>query len=120
MALDVYFRRDIANILRATACASEGAAGLALELLGEAGLVGGDPIGDAARIGAEQLGDGIPQERLLQVYRQGVRHALVSVGLAFGLEPVGLAGIGTPPRPGVSPPLAGLLWAEAPPESSSS
>jgi hypothetical protein len=100
MALDVYFRRDIANILRATACASEGAAGLALELLGDAEL------GDA----------GISQERLLQVYRQGVRHALVSVGLAFGLEPVGLAGIGTPPRPGVSPPLAGLLWAEAPSE----
>jgi len=104
MALDVYFRRDIANILRATACASEGAAGLALELLGDASLVD-----DATLSGA-----GVPQERLLQVYRQGVRHALVSVGLAFGLEPVGIA---APPRPGVSPPLAGLLWAEAPPKA---
>jgi len=31
--------------------------------------------------------------------------------LAFGLEPVGVA---TPPRPGMSTPLAGLLWAEIP------
>ena len=96
MGLDVYFRRDIANILRATACASEGSAGLALELARES---------SAATV---------PTEKLLQVYRQGVRHALVSVGLAFGLEPVG---VGAQPRPGASPPLAGLLWAEAPHES---
>ena len=97
MGLDVYFRRDIANVLRATACASEGSAGLALELVGDVDL----PLTD------------IPAEKLLLVYRQGVRQALVSVGLAFGLEPVGA---GTQPRPGVSPPLAGLLWAEAPQE----
>ena len=101
MGLDVYFRRDIANILRATACASEGAAGLALELVGDAELC------------AKPDSVGIPQEKMLQMYRQGVAHALVSVGLAFGLEPVGA---GAPPRPGVSPPLAGLLWAEAPHE----
>ena len=96
MGLDVYFRRDIANVLRATACASEGSAGLALELVSEPDLAHeSDP------------------EKLLQVYRQGVRHALVSVGLAFGLEPVGA---GAQPRPGASPPLAGLLWAEAPHE----
>jgi hypothetical protein len=98
VGLDVYFRRDIANVLRATACASEGSAGLALELVG-------DPELRAA---------GIPPEKLLQVYRQGVRHALVSVGLAFGLEPVGP---GAQPRPEVSSALAGLLWAEVPHES---
>jgi len=99
VGLDVYFRRDIANILRATACASEGSAGLALELMGDAALY------------AKSDGAALLQEQLLQVYRQGVRHALVSVGLAFGLEPVG---VHTPPRPGASQPLAGLLWAEIP------
>jgi hypothetical protein len=96
MGLDVYFRRDIANVLRATACASEGSAGLALELVRK-----------------DTLAHELDQEKLLQVYRQGVRHALVSVGLAFGLEPVGA---GAQPRANVSPPLAGLLWAEAPPD----
>jgi hypothetical protein len=93
LGLDVYRRQDIANVLRATAAASEGSAGLALE------LVSGDD---------ELVAD---PEKLLQVYRQGVCHALVSMGLAFGLEPVRA---GAQPRPGVSPPLAGLLWAEAP------
>lgn len=101
MGLDVYFRRDIANILRATACASESSAGLALELVGEQSAL-------VREGGLASEGD---PEKLLQVYRQGVRHALVSVGLAFGLEPVGA---GAQPRPGVSPPLAGLLWAETP------
>ena len=101
MGLDVYFRRDIANVLRATACASEGSAGLALELLGEHG----DPASKEALAGE------LDPEKMLQVYRQGMRHALISVGLAFGLEPVGA---GAKPRPGASPPLAGLLWAEAP------
>lgn len=97
MGLDVYFRRDIANVLRATACASDGSARLALEIIGE----------------PEDLTAQSDQEKLLQVYRQGVRHALVSVGLAFGLDLV-------VPRqrhnPGTSPHLAGLLWAEAPDE----
>jgi hypothetical protein len=97
MGLDVYFRRDIANILRATACASEGSAGLALELVCEIG----DP------------GHEHDHEKLLQVYRQGVRQALLSVGLAFGLEPVGAS---VQPRPGAPPPLAGLLWDEVPRE----
>ena len=97
MSLDVYFRRDIANILRATARASEGAAGLAIELLGDAGLitVAGQPVE-------------ITQEQLLQVYRRGVRHALVAVGLGFGLEPVGPDA----EKAQVGQPLAGLLWAE--------
>ena len=71
MGLDVFFRRDIANILRATACASEGSASLALKLVCEA-----------------QLTREADPEKLMQIYRQGVRHTLVSVGLAFGLEPM--------------------------------
>jgi hypothetical protein len=99
VGLDVYFRRDIANILRATACATESSAGLALELVSE----------------RERTGEpGVSSEELLCAYRQGVRHALVAVGLAFGLEPVGT---GTPVRPGVSPAPAGSLWAEVPRES---
>ena len=38
MGLDVYFRRDIANILRATACASGGSTRLASDLLGDPDL----------------------------------------------------------------------------------
>jgi hypothetical protein len=72
--------------------------GLALELLGEHGdLIG--PDGE------------IDQEKLLQVYRQGVRNTLLSVGLAFGLEPVGPS---IQRKSGVAPGLAGLLWAESP------
>jgi hypothetical protein len=95
VGLDVYFRRDIANVLRATACASEGSVGLALELSSA----------------SQETGD---QEKMLQAYRQGIRHALVSVGFAFGLEPVGT---GAQQKPGASPALAGLLWAESPPEA---
>jgi len=80
MGLDVYFRRDIANVLRATACASDGSMQIA----------------------------GLDTQEA-QAYRLGVRNALLSVGLAFGLEPVG-----PQVRPGGSPPLAGLLWAEIP------
>ena len=57
MGIDVYFRRDVANVLRATACASEGAAKMA-------------HVNDAE----------------LQAYQRGVLNTLVSVGLAFGLE----------------------------------
>ena len=89
MGLDVYFRRDIANVLRATACASEGAMGLALELV-----------------------EGVDPEKLLEVYRQGQRHALVSVGLAFGLEPVG----SVVQVEQVNQGQVALLWAETPHE----
>jgi hypothetical protein len=59
---------------------------------------------------------GIPYDRLVQVYSQGFLNALISVGLAFGLELV------RPPVPGASAGSAGttahapagLLWAEAP------
>ena len=79
MGLDVYFRRDIANVLRATACATEGAA---------------------------REGD------VSEEYKRGVRNALVSVGLAFGLEPVGSV---VQVEQGHQS-IAGLLWAESPQE----
>jgi hypothetical protein len=101
VGLDVYFRRDIANVLRATAYASDGSMGVAVQLLGDPEL-------------CHQLdAAGIPHEKLLQVYRQGVRNTLLSVGLAFGLEPVGP---GVQRKPEVAPGLAGLLWAEIPHE----
>ena len=93
MGLDVYFRHDIANILRATACASEASTGLFVELIGDVSTA--------------------EQEKLARVHRQAVRSTLVALGLAFGLEPVGP---GAQMRPGTSPPLAGLLWAEVPRE----
>lgn len=98
MGLEVYFRRDIANVLRATACASEGSSALALEWMD-------DPDKVASTLEAEEL---------LQAYRQGVRHALLSVGLAFGLEPVGA---GAQTESGAPPSLASLLWVEAPHKS---
>ena len=102
MALDIYFKRDIANVLRSTACASEGSAGLVLELA------------RSSEPEAVQHETGIPPERLLQAYREGVAHALVSVGLAFGLEPVG---VDAQPKQGNTPALTHLLWVEPPPQS---
>jgi hypothetical protein len=101
MGLDIYLRRDLANILRAMACASAGSTGLAGELLS-------DP-----ELRSQLTAAGIPQEELLRVYQAGVRNTLVSLGLAFGLEPVGPS---VQTRPGVSPSVAGLLWAEIPRE----
>ena len=57
MARDVYFRSDILNVLRSAHVASEGAAAV---------------CDDAEK---------------LRIYRAGFDRALVSVGLAFGLEP---------------------------------
>jgi hypothetical protein len=93
VGLDVIFKRNVADALRAVACASEGSTKLAMELLPDSDL----------------FPDGVPPERLLQVYRQGMRHALVSIGFAFGLEPVGPA---AQVSRGENPPIAGLLWAE--------
>jgi hypothetical protein len=97
--LNVYVQRDIANVLQAMACASEGSARFAVDLLTQ-------PSG---------VSDEAEREKLLQAYRQGVCNTLVSVGLAFGLEPVGA---GLPTGPGASLALAGLLWAEVPPKRS--
>jgi hypothetical protein len=118
MALDIYFKRDIANVLRSTACASEGSAGLVLELVRSSELT----RSNERAAGAVQHEAEIPPERLLQAYREGVAHALVSVGLAFGLEPVGAnapPGDGRPgnAKQGKALPLTGLLWVEPPHES---
>jgi hypothetical protein len=61
MARDIYCRQDILNALRCAHVASEGATAVVAE-------VAGDP-------------------ELLRAYRSGFERALVSVGLAFGLEP---------------------------------
>jgi hypothetical protein len=91
MSLDVFFRRDCANFLRATAYALDGGVRLSAELL-----------------------DGLTtqeQSRLIAAYNAGARDALISTGLAFGLEPVGptIQGKGES-----KPEIAGLLWAEVP------
>jgi len=73
---------------------------LAIELVGD--VSGPDTVADP--------------EKLAQAYQAGVRNALLSVGLAFGLEPVGPS---IQRKPSVTPGLAGLaglLWAEIPHE----
>ena len=64
MGLDVFFRRDCANYLRAAAMAAEGALAVALEGLTD-----------------------IERAAALTAYRRGYMAALVTVGLSFGLEP---------------------------------
>ena len=71
MAMDVYFRQDILNVLRATYVACEGPASLALEMLQDQEL------------------QGVPLEKLLSVYQHGFQTALASVALAFGLVALG-------------------------------
>ena len=68
MALDVYFREDIKNILRATLVASEGSAALVGDLLQDPDL------------------DQAAARKLMQVYKQGFASALGAVALAFGLD----------------------------------
>jgi hypothetical protein len=98
--LDVFYRTDIANVLRATSCACEGPIRLTVELLGDRST-----LDDCGRLEESD------QEKLLRAYRQGVRNALLSVGVAFGLEPVVPSIQRTS---GASPELAELLWAEIP------
>jgi len=88
MALDVYFKEDIRNVLRATYVASEGTATLVAELLQDPELCN------------------VPLAKLLRVYREGFLHALGAVGLAFGLDPspltrrdAGLSARGMAPDP---------------------
>ena len=91
MPNNVYLTENIAAVLRSVACASEGSAGLALELM---------------ECAHGQI-DNLEHEELLKVYRQGVRHALVSVGLAFGLHPNGAIAY---PVSGNAPKLSELVW----------
>lgn len=95
MGLDVYFRGDIANVLRATAVASGGAMGM------------GAAIPPEILSGAETPEEA---EKRILAYRLGVRNTLLSIGLAFGLEPK------ESDIRRADNPLAGLLWAENPRE----
>ncbi len=71
MALDVYFREDILNVLRATYAAAAVPASLLSSLAQD------QRLGNAASDG------------LLEAYRQGFCTALGAVGLAFGVDPSG-------------------------------
>jgi len=68
MALDVYFRDDIRNILRSVYVASEGPTALVAELLQDPEL------------------KNVPITKLLAIYRTGYQQALNAVGIAFGLN----------------------------------
>jgi hypothetical protein len=76
VALDVYYREDILNVLRAMYVAGEGPATLVSEILEDQDL------------------RGIPLEKLLRIYRRGFHTALGAVGVAFGLVPLGREGEG--------------------------
>jgi len=68
MALTVYFTTEIARVLASLAVATSG-------VVPEVVLDVDDPA---------------TRRMLADAYRQGAQNALVSVGLAFGLEPIGL------------------------------
>ena len=67
MALDVYFRRDIANALQSLSCAQQRTVPAAVL----------------------EIDDPIVRQAVIEIARQVQQQTLVSVGLAFGLEPVG-------------------------------
>ncbi|MBC7248915.1 MAG: hypothetical protein H5T62_01395 [Anaerolineae bacterium] len=69
MSLDIWFREDILHALRAADQASATTAAALEHALG----------------GAEGAGVGDP--RYLRAYREGYRAALVTVAMAFGIEP---------------------------------
>jgi hypothetical protein len=78
MALDVYVKEDILNVLRALHVSSEVPAALSVELLQDRDLPDrGEPAGCATH----------DQECILS-YQRGFRSALASVALAFGLVPL--------------------------------
>ena len=87
MALDVYFKEDVLNVLRATYVAGEGPATLVAEMLQDPEL------------------QNVPLDKLLGVYRRGFVTALGAVGLAFGLE--------SPRSARVDFGLTGFLWTHA-------
>ncbi len=74
MAVDVYFREDIAQVLSAVDLASGGTAALVNEELEKATCNGQQPDGAA-------LADH------LRIYRQGYKAALAAVATAFGVLP---------------------------------
>lgn len=72
MALDVYFREDVAQILSAVNLASGGTATLVNEEVAKAMRAGW-------QLGAEELVDH------LRIYRRGYRDAIEAVAVAFGI-----------------------------------
>jgi hypothetical protein len=87
VSLELYARQEIANVLRGVSFAGEGAAGLALGVLHQAGLDLSQA--KAGPKDAEPHAAGVPHGALIEAYCQGFRAALVAVGLAFGLAPEG-------------------------------
>ena len=84
MALNVYVKEDILNVLRALHVSSEVPAALAVDLL------------QSHRSPAEVQGTDLPEpqapaEEMLLAYQKGFRTALAAVALAFGLVPVASA-----------------------------
>jgi hypothetical protein len=80
--LDIYYKEDILNALRAVHVASEVPAALAVDLLQGREL----PV-DAQGAALLKEREMIVEEQLL-AYQKGFRTALASVALAFGLVPV--------------------------------
>ena len=68
MALDIYFKEDILNVLRATYAASEGSATLVADIMQDPEL------------------RNVPLDKLLRIYRRGFNTAIGAVGLGFGLD----------------------------------
>jgi hypothetical protein len=74
MARDVYFGSDLARVLASVACSGDAVTGMAHQVVH-------DPRRD------RETTITVTQGELLEIYQKGVRMALISVGLAFGLQP---------------------------------
>ena len=110
MALDVYVREDILNVLRALHVSSEVPAALSIDLLQERDLPievdGAGPPQDrgtsrAHEMSGEQgafLSREMLNEERVRYYQKGFHSALASVALAFGLVPVSSSSPGPSPR----------------------
>ena len=88
MGLSVYFRADIANALQSLSCAQQRTVPAAVL----------------------EIDDPIVRQAVIEIARQVQQQTLVSVGLAFGLEPIGLPAQGVQQVEHAPP----LLWAEIP------
>ena len=85
MALDIYYKEDILNALRALHVASEVPAALSIAL-----LQGRDLPVEVQGAALYHEREALAQDQLL-AYQKGFRTALASVALAFGLVPVASA-----------------------------
>jgi len=68
MALDVYFREDVYNILKSTHTAGGVDDALLQQIMEDPGF------------------ENVPVTKLVALYRQGFNRAILSVGIAFGLD----------------------------------